>query len=156
VAATVSQPASAQEVRVDTQQTSPRPKPVTSGSDTRPPRPLRRPVLVDVGDEAVTLLEEPEWTSGDRNSRTLATSDRLRIVLTALRAGAELGNEESNDTLAVQTLRGGLQLTVDGMDLELRAGQLATVEEPREWRLRATSDALLLLTVGLGTRPTRT
>jgi quercetin dioxygenase-like cupin family protein len=141
---------------VDTQQTSPRPKPVTSGSDTRPPRPLRRPVLVDVGDEAVTLLEEPEWTSGDRNSRTLATSDRLRIVLTALRAGAELGNEESNDTLAVQTLRGGLQLTVDGMDLELRAGQLATVEEPREWRLRATSDALLLLTVGLGTRPTRT
>ena len=141
---------------MDTQRTSPRPKPVTTGSDTRPPRPLRRPVIVDVGDEAVTLLEEPEWTSGDRNSRTLATSDRLRIVLTALRSGAELGNEESNDTLAVQTLRGRLHLTVDGMDLDLEPGQLATVEEPREWRVRATTDALLLLTVGLGTRPTRT
>jgi quercetin dioxygenase-like cupin family protein len=140
---------------VDTRQTEPRPKPVTSGSDTRPPRPLRRPVLVDVGEEASTLLDEPEWTDGDRNSRTLATTDRLRIMLTALRTGAELSSEESNDTLAVQALRGELALRVDGVDLELRPGQLATVEEPREWRVRATSDALLLLTVGLGTRPTR-
>jgi quercetin dioxygenase-like cupin family protein len=142
-------------VTVDTRQTAPRPKPVTSGSDTRPPRPLRRPVLVDVGDEASTLLDEPEWTSGDRNSRTLATTDRLRIVLTALRAGAELSSDESNDTLAVQALRGDLAVRVDGVDLDLRAGQLATVEEPREWRVRAATDALLLLTVGLGTRPTR-
>jgi quercetin dioxygenase-like cupin family protein len=135
---------------VDTRQTTPRPKPVTSGSDTRPPRPLRRPVLVDVGAEASTLLDEPEWTTRDRNSRTLATTDRLRVVLTALRAGAQLSSEESNDTLAVQALRGELELRVDGMDLELRAGQLATVEQPREWRVRAATDALLLLTVGLG------
>lgn len=136
---------------MDTRQTTPRPKPVTSGSDTRPPRALRRPVLIDVGDEASTLLEEPEWTSGDRNSRTLAMTERLRIVLTALRAGAELSSEESNDTLAVHALRGDLELRVDGLDLELQAGQLAAVEEPREWRVRAATDALLLLTVGIGT-----
>lgn len=139
---------------METRPMTPRPKPVTSGSDTRPPRPLRRPVLVDVGEEASTLLEEPEWTSGDRNSRTLATTDRLRIVLTALRAGAEMSSEESNDTLAVQALRGRLEVRVEGIDLELEAGQLATAEEPREWRVRAATDALLLLTVGLGTRPT--
>jgi quercetin dioxygenase-like cupin family protein len=128
-------------------------KPATSGSDTRPARPLRRPLVVDVSNEAATLLDEPEWTSGDRNSRTIATSDRLRITLTALRQGAELGSQESNDTLAVQVLRGRLELEIDDMDVELSEGRLATVEEPRNWRLRATTDALVLLTVGLATQP---
>jgi quercetin dioxygenase-like cupin family protein len=130
-------------------------KPVTSGSDTRAARPLRRPLIVDVSNEAASLLEEPEWRSGDRNSRTVATSDRLRITLTALREGAELGSDESNDTLAVQVLRGTLQLSIDGADVELAEGRLATVEEPRDWRLRAMSDALVLITVGLATRPSR-
>jgi quercetin dioxygenase-like cupin family protein len=126
-------------------------KPVTSGSDTRPPRPLRRPLIVDLGSEAATLFEEPEWREGDRNSRTVATSDRLRITLTALRSGAEIGSEESNDTLAIQTLRGRLELDIDGNEVELGEGQLATVEEPRDWRLRAMTDALVLITVGLAT-----
>lgn len=126
-------------------------KPVTSGSDTRPSRPLRRPLIVDLASEAATLFEEPEWRSGDRNSRTVATSDRLRIMLTALRGGAELGSEGSNDTLAVQTLRGRLELDIDGNEVELGEGQLATVEEPRDWRLRAMTDALVLITVGLAT-----
>ncbi len=130
-------------------------KPVTSGSDTRPARPLRRPLVVDVADEAATLFDEPEWRDGDRNSRTIATSDRLRITLTALRSGAELGSEESNDTLSVHALRGRLELAVDGDDVELREGQLATVEEPRDWRLRATTDALVMITVGLAWRPLR-
>jgi quercetin dioxygenase-like cupin family protein len=126
-------------------------KPVTSGSDTRPARPLRRPLIVDIGQEAATLFDEPEWRSGDRNSRTVATSDRLRVTLTALRTGATLGSEESNDTLAVQVLRGRLELQVDGNDVELGDGQLATVEDPRDWRLRAATDALVMITVGVGT-----
>jgi quercetin dioxygenase-like cupin family protein len=122
---------------------------VTTGTGTRPPRPLLRPVLVDLEREAATLYDEPEWVERDRNSRTVATTDRLRIVLTALRAGAELGSVETDDTLAIQALRGDLRLTVDGADVDLHPGQIATVEEPRDWTIRATSDALLLLTVAL-------
>lgn len=130
-------------------------KPVTSGSDTRPARPLRRPLVVDLAAEARTLFDEPEWQSGDRNSRTVATTDRLRVTLTALRGGAELGSEESNDTLAVQILRGRLELAIDGNDVELAEGDLATVEQPRDWRLRATSESLVLITVGLAPDPPR-
>ena len=128
-------------------------KAVTSGSDTRPARPLRRPLIVDLAGEAATLFDEPEWRSGDRNSRTVATSDRLRVTLTALRSGAELGSEESNDTLAVHALRGRLELAIDGNDVELSEGQLATVEKPRDWRLRAATDALVLITVGMAIDP---
>ena len=126
---------------------------VTTGTGTRPPRPLLRPVLIDLEREAATLYGEPEWAERDRNSRTVATTDRMRIVLTALRAGAELGSAETDHTLAVQALRGDLRLTVDGADVDLRPGQLATVEEPRDWAIRATSDALLLLTVALADEP---
>jgi quercetin dioxygenase-like cupin family protein len=127
-------------------------RPVTSGSETRPPRPLRRPLVVDLAQEAASLFDEPEWQAGDRNSRTVATSDRLRITVTALRAGAELGSEESDDTLAVQVLRGRVELSVDGDNVELSEGRLAAIEEPRDWRLRAYDDALILLTVGLASR----
>jgi quercetin dioxygenase-like cupin family protein len=117
---------------------------------------LLRPVLIDLESEALMLYGEPEWAERDRNSRTVATTDRMRIVLTALRAGAELGSVETDDTLAVQALRGDLRLTVDGAEVDLHPGQLATVEEPRDWAIRATSDALLLLTVALADDPSPT
>jgi quercetin dioxygenase-like cupin family protein len=105
---------------------------------------------VDLKRESETLFGEPEWAERDRNSRTVATTDRMRIVVTALRAGAELGSREMDDTIAVQALQGDLRLTIDGADVDLRAGQLATIEDPGDWTIRATSDALLLLTVALG------
>jgi hypothetical protein len=125
---------------------------VTTGTDTRPPRPIRDPVLVDLEREAASLLDEPEWADRDRNSRTVATTDRMRLTLTALRAGAELGNRESDDTLAVQALRGDVRVTIDGVDVDLHAWQLATIENPSDWTLRATSDAVILLTVALARR----
>jgi quercetin dioxygenase-like cupin family protein len=109
-------------------------------------------VLIDLGEEAASLLGEPQPESRDRNSRTVATTDRVRVTVTALEAGAELGSEESDDTLVVQALRGQLSLHVDGMDVDLRAGQLATVEEPAAWRIRAATDSVLLITVALGGR----
>jgi quercetin dioxygenase-like cupin family protein len=127
-------------------------RPVTSGSDARPPRPLRRPLLVDLEREASTLFGEPEWAERDRNSRTIATTDRMRITLTVLREGAEVGSRETDDTFEVQALRGNVRLTVDGADVDLAAGQLATMEEPSDWTIRATSDAVILLTVALGDR----
>jgi quercetin dioxygenase-like cupin family protein len=125
---------------------------VTSGSDTREPRPLLRPVVVDLADAAASLTTEPEWQRGDRNSRTIATSDRMRIVLTALRAGATMGSSDMNDTLAIQVIEGGLAVRIDGGDADLGPGHLATVEAPREWEVEATDDSLLLLTVALGGR----
>jgi quercetin dioxygenase-like cupin family protein len=119
---------------------------VTSGGDTRPPRAIRRPLVVNVADQASALMSEPEWRTGDRNSITVATTDRLRVTLTALQSGAELGSEATDDTIVVQTLRGQVRLAVDGMDLTLGPGQLTTIEDPGPWRLVAETEALLLVT----------
>jgi quercetin dioxygenase-like cupin family protein len=102
-----------------------------------------------MADQATQLMSEPEWRERDRNAITIATTDRLRVTLTALHAGAEMGSEETNDTIVVQALRGRAHLSINGMDIPLGPGHLATVEEPGRWRIVANTDALLLLTAGL-------
>jgi quercetin dioxygenase-like cupin family protein len=119
---------------------------VTSGSDTRPPRPLRQPVRVDLAEESRSLRAEPEWLGGDRNARTVATTNRMRIVLTALRSGAEIGSADPNDTLTVQVLEGRVTAEVDAMAVELEPGGLTTIERTSSWRVRAEADSLILLT----------
>ena len=128
----------------------------TSGTQVRPPRDLAEPVVIDLAGEAGTLFDEPQWSQGDRNSRTVSTTERMRVTLTALRAGAELGNEGTDDTLAVQVQRGRVSLDVNGQSIDLGEGQLAIVAQPGVWRLRATDDALLLLTVAINRGPSPT
>lgn len=124
---------------------------VTSGSDSRPARPLLRPAFVDLTEEGRRLRAEPAWRDGDRNAVTVATTDRMRIVLTALHTGSELGNVEVDDTLALQVIDGQVAIEIEGVDQTLAAGQLATIESPSLWRVRAETDSLLLLTSALAT-----
>jgi len=121
----------------------------TSGTELRPARDLAEPVVIDITSEAWTLFDEPQWNEGDRNSRTVSTTERMRVTLTALRDGSELGNRGTDDTLAVQTLRGSVALEVAGREIDLGQGQLAVVPQPGTWRLRAIGDCLLLLTVAI-------
>jgi quercetin dioxygenase-like cupin family protein len=119
---------------------------VTTGGPSRPPRAIRRPLVVNVADQASSLMAEPEWQRGDRNSITVATTDRIRVTLTALHPGARIGSEETDHTIVVQTLRGQVQLAVDGMEIALGPGQLTTIEDPGPWHIVADTEALLLVT----------
>lgn len=122
----------------------------TGGSDSRPARDLRPSQVLDVMAEAAALFNEPEWADRDRNSRTIVSGDRMRVTITALRRGAELGGDGNDDTLSIHALRGTVRVEVGGGSEDLSEGQLATVAEPGPWSLRATDDALLLITVALG------
>jgi quercetin dioxygenase-like cupin family protein len=127
---------------------TPTPRVVTTGSPARPSRPLR-PVLVDLEHEAHTLFDEPDWPAPDRNSRTLASSERFRLTLTALRRGAELGDARTGDAINIQVLTGRLAIDLDVADLEVEPGQVASIDHPTTWRARALEDSVVLLTVAL-------
>lgn len=108
--------------------------------------------ILDIGSEGVALLAEPEWTGGDRNSRTLFKGDTLRIVLTALRAEAVMQNEDPDESVAIQPLQGEITVRVGRQDILARSGELVCVGEGEPWEVRASADSLFLLTVGR--RPT--
>lgn len=123
----------------------------TSGSDTRPARMLERALdVVDIEVEAASLLGEPEWTEGDRNTRTLVATDQIRIALVALRGGASIGDDSTNDSLVLQVLRGRLQAEGEFDPRDIIAGEILVLERPQAWRVRALEDSIVVLTTALG------
>ena len=123
----------------------------TTGTDHagRPARALAPQLAVlDIGAEGVGLLAEPEWSGGDRNSKTLFKSDALRVVLTALRAGAEMENDDPDEAVMVQTLQGSVTVRADTEEAALGTGQVLCLGGGTPWRITASSDSLFLLSVG--------
>jgi quercetin dioxygenase-like cupin family protein len=112
--------------------------------------------LVDIGAEGVALLTEPQWTDGDRNSRTLFKADTLRIVLTALRAGAVMQNADPDESVGIQPVQGEIAVRVGSQEIRARSGELVCVGRGEPWEVRASADSLFLLTVGRSPQPAGT
>jgi quercetin dioxygenase-like cupin family protein len=129
----------------------------TTGTDEagRPSRSLRPALeVLDVGTEGVGLLSEPQWSDGDRNSKTLLKTESLRVVLTALRAGATMENDDPDEAVAIHGLQGSLAVGMDAGEVTVAAGQLVCLAGGDPWRLTATTDSLFLLSVGRARTPT--
>jgi quercetin dioxygenase-like cupin family protein len=124
---------------------------ITTGTDHagRESRTLAPELAVlDIGAEGVGLLAEPEWSDGDRNAKTLFKSDALRVVLTALRAGAVMENDDPDEAVMIQALQGSVAVHADGDEVSLGTGQLVCLGGGSAWRITAASDSLFLLSVG--------
>lgn len=120
----------------------------TSGNDEREARPLMERLLVfSLLDEAARLRSEAEWRDGDRNSMTLAKEVDFRILLSALKDGATIHEEDGDARASVQVLDGRATLDVDGEEADLGAGQLATIDVGRRWRLTSTGQSTVLMTI---------
>jgi quercetin dioxygenase-like cupin family protein len=104
--------------------------------------------VLDIGEEGVALLAEPEWANGDRNSKTLFKADTLRVVLTALRDGGILHNEDPDEAVAIHVLQGELQVRIQSDASVARSGQLVRLAGGEPWQITAAVDSLFLLIVG--------
>src|SRR4051794_6150423 len=85
------------------------------GSDTRAPRTMIEPLMqFSLEVEADSLRLEPEYREGDRNSRTLAKETDLRVLLTVLREGAALDEQDGEERATVQVVDGTATIEVAG------------------------------------------
>lgn len=120
----------------------------TSGSSVRESRPLMERLMVfALEDEVHALHSEQPWQSGDRNSRTLAKDVDFRILLTVLRDGATLTEEDGDARVSVQVLHGKARLEVGDDWAELASGQLAAIDAGPTWRLIADGECAVLTTL---------
>ena len=120
----------------------------TSGSETRESRPMMDQVLVfELQQEVATLRQEGEWTEGDRNSRMLAKDVDFRVLLSVLRDGATIDEQDGDARVSVQLLAGAGSLRVGGVgEAQLSAGQLAAIDAGQPWTLTARGECAVLLT----------
>jgi quercetin dioxygenase-like cupin family protein len=120
----------------------------TSGTDSRGARPLMEGLMVfGLADEIRALRGESPYADGDRNSVTLAKEVDFRVLLSALRSGATLDEEDGDARASLQLIEGSATLRAGDEDVELAAGDIAVVDAGRPWFLTATSDCALLLTL---------
>jgi quercetin dioxygenase-like cupin family protein len=127
----------------------------TSGSDSRQSRQMMEALMVfSLGDEIDNLRTEAPWTDGDRNSRMLAKDVDFRVLLTVLRDGAKLDEQDGDARASIQLLQGRATLRLGGgmlgagaEEAELEAGDLATIDAGRPWELSANGECALVLTL---------
>ena len=120
----------------------------TSGSDDREPRAVMERVMgFDLGAEVARLRGETEWAERDRNSRTLAKEVDFRVLLTVMRVGARLAEEDGDARVSIQLLDGGARLDVGADEHKLPPGSLAVVDSGTPWALTASGDCAVLMTL---------
>jgi quercetin dioxygenase-like cupin family protein len=120
----------------------------TSGTESRGARPLMEDLMVfSLPAEIDALREEEQYKNGDRNSATLAKEVDFRALLTVLRSGAALDEQDGDARASVQVLEGSATLSVSGEEAELDEGDLGVIDAGRPWLVRAKTDCALLLTL---------
>ena len=120
-----------------------------AGRAGREPRDLAASLeVVDIEEEAGRLRSEPQWADGDRNSKTLLKAAGLRVVVTTLRAGAVLDNDQPDEAVSVDVREGSIEVTAGGEARDVGPGHVATLGGGVPWRISATEDSVLVLSVG--------
>lgn len=118
-------------------------------------RPLNPELLVlDLPAATRQLHQEPAWTNSDRNALTLFKSDTLRLVLTALHAGATMKTHTAKGIISVQVLAGRLTFGTAAETVELGSGQLLTLQAGVPHSVTALKATTFLLTLAAGSPPT--
>jgi len=125
-----------------------RPPGETSGSDQRPARRLAAPVLTfDLAKEVASLKHEASWQRGDRNARTLVEDPGFRLVLTALKTGAQMREHRASGWVSVQGLEGHLRLQAGEQTVDLQAGQMVVLEPQLLHSVEALAEGAFLLSI---------
>ncbi len=120
----------------------------TTGTSERPPQRMDSPVLAfDLMREVAQLQEQTAWRQGDRNAKTLVKEPDFRVVLMALRAGAQMAEHRAAGRISVQTLMGHLRLRTAGTNVDLPLGRLVSLERDVPHTVEAIEESAFLLTI---------
>jgi quercetin dioxygenase-like cupin family protein len=110
--------------------------------------PLRgRELVIDLDEVIDEVLPIPP--DSDRRGVALLKHTGLNMIVTALRAGAELSESTARGVIAVQVLEGFVELRTNQTSDNVRTGQLAIIDVLEPHTLTAREDSLLLITVSM-------
>lgn len=111
-------------------------------------RPLAQASMVfDLEAELAALRRESAWHRNGHNARTLAKYADLRIVLAAAQRGVSMKTHEPNERIAVQVLRGHVRFGAGDRVIDVREGQLVTLDKSTAHGIEAVEESAFLLHV---------
>ncbi|MFN8619181.1 MAG: hypothetical protein U0869_00360 [Chloroflexota bacterium] len=107
--------------------------------------------LLDLPRWTEHLRALPGWTEGDRASAMLLRQPPVRVLLSALRADAELGSDGAQETVMLLVLSGAASIEWRGEVAHIGEGELAVVPYGGGWRVASGSPETVLLSTFWGT-----
>jgi quercetin dioxygenase-like cupin family protein len=114
--------------------------------------PLSRPLTGEnltfsMAQHITQLRQDDSYMRSGRAGRTLVKAGMLRLTLTVLADGVEVGTHHAEAPMTVHVLEGGLRYRVEGADFELGRGQVLFFGPGHAQDIRALGDTSLLLTI---------
>ena len=129
------------------------PAPLTAsrnGSSHRAASALTEPALMfDLAAQIKSLKETASWEHAHNSARTLTRKGRLRVVLTAMRAGALLTEHRAAGEASIQAVTGHLRVHLSAETVDLPAGSLIVLEPGAPHSVEALEESAFLLTLDL-------
>ena len=104
-------------------------------------------VKIDLPSFIEQIRKEKTWKDADRNAITVFKANGLRIVLIALRKGAEMIKHKADGLISLQVLEGKMQFNTDERSVKLGAGQMLALHEGIPHSLLAKKKTIFLLTL---------
>ena len=122
----------------------------TSGTGQRPARQVSAPVLAfDLAQQLTSLKQESSWQRSDRNARTLVEESGFRLVLTALKAGAQLREHRADGWVSIHGLEGHLRVQAGRHTTDLAPGHVVVLEPNLAHSVEAVEEGAFLLSLAL-------
>ena len=120
----------------------------TQTAHNRPhPQSMSGPYLeFNLAGEIDQLHGERTWSTG-QNAKTLAKYADFRVVLTVLRAQAQIPGHRTEGRVSIQTVRGHIVVRAEGRTFDLPAGALLVLDSGVPHDVEAREDSALLLTI---------
>jgi quercetin dioxygenase-like cupin family protein len=102
---------------------------------------------VDLAVYGRQIKNEDAWQKSDRNSITVFKTDSFRIVLGALREGAEMLPHKAEGTMSFQVIDGQLEINTDDLSETTSRGQIMIIHKDCNYRIVAKEETTYLLTI---------
>jgi quercetin dioxygenase-like cupin family protein len=93
------------------------------------------------------IKQEEAWRKGERFTMPLFKTERMRVMLVALRAGTALSSHRADGPITVHLLEGRITFSAESKTVTLTEGQMLSLQAWLPHAVDAPEDAVFLLTV---------
>jgi quercetin dioxygenase-like cupin family protein len=101
----------------------------------------------DLTGQIEELRQDESYTRSGRAGRTLVKAGPLRLTLTVLAGGVEVGTHHAESPMTIHVLQGELRYRVEEDEFGLGRGQVLFFGPGHAQDIRALEDTALLLTI---------
>jgi quercetin dioxygenase-like cupin family protein len=101
----------------------------------------------DLAGQIAELRQDESYARTGRLGRTLVKAGQLRLTLTVIAEGVQIGTHHAASPMTLQPLEGGLSYHVDDDEFEIGQGEVLFFGPGHAQDIRALEDTALLLTI---------